>query len=127
MTEILVIDDSRAMRMIVMRHLRQAGYGEATFLEAADGREGLALIRSRQPSVVLSDWNMPEMDGLELLRELRSSGSDISFGFVTSETTEEMHDLAFAEGADFLITKPFTVPAFEEALASVMTTRHRYR
>jgi two-component system chemotaxis response regulator CheY len=127
MTEILVIDDSRAMRMIVMRHLRQAGYGEATFLEASNGREGLEVIRSRGPSLVLSDWNMPEMDGLELLQTLRGSGSDVNFGFVTSETTPQMKDVAIGAGADFVITKPFTVAAFEEALARIAVARRRTR
>ena len=114
--KILIVDDSKAMRMIIMRHLRQAGYGEADFFEAADGIQGLAQAAAEEPQLVLSDWNMPEMNGLEFLRELRKTGSDVPFGFVTSESTPDMHLLARDSGAMFLIAKPFTVDTFRETL-----------
>jgi len=115
--KILIVDDSKAMRMIVMRHLRQAGYGDSTLLEATNGAEGLASVRSSSPDLVLSDWNMPEMDGHQFLQALRAEGSTVTFGFVTSESTPEMRQLASEAGAQFLISKPFTVEAFEAALS----------
>ena len=117
--EFLIVDDSKAMRMIVSRVLRQAGHDGATFREAADGAEGLAAVRESRPDLVLSDWNMPEMDGLAFLRALRAEGIDVPFGFVTSESTPEMRETAITAGASFLVAKPFTADAFQEALASV--------
>ena len=68
---ILVADDSRVMRQIVIRTLRRAGYTDHTFLEAADGASALEMARTECPDLVLSDWNMPAPDGLEVLRRLR--------------------------------------------------------
>lgn len=115
---ILIVDDSRAMRMIVARTLKQAGHG-ADLAEACDGAEALAAIRASRPDLVVSDWNMPEMTGIELLRALRQDGIDVPFGFVTSETTAEMREQAIHAGAQFLIAKPFTAEDFGGALAAV--------
>lgn len=118
--KILVADDSRVMRQIVIRTLRQAGYTGHEIVEASNGREALALVRSSAPDLVLSDWNMPEMTGIDLLDALRSSGSTVPFGFVTSEGSADMRARASAGGALFLIAKPFTPEAFDEVLAPVL-------
>ena len=86
--KILIVDDSKAMRMIVTRTLRQAGFADHDYLEAADGAEGLAVVAAERPDLVLSDWNMPEVSGIEFLQKLRASGYDTRFGFVTSESTD---------------------------------------
>jgi two-component system chemotaxis response regulator CheY len=117
--KILVVDDSRAMRMIVKRTL--AGIDSlktATIVEAADGREALDVIDGQAPDLVLSDWNMPEMTGIELLETLNERGSTVTFGFVTSESTPQMYDRATAAGAKFLVSKPFTPQSLAEALAA---------
>jgi CheY-like chemotaxis protein len=77
--KILIVDDSKAMRMIVTRTLRQAGHGDHTFVEAVDGADGLAKVASESPDLVLSDWNMPEVTGIEFLRALRASGEERFF------------------------------------------------
>ena len=118
--KILVVDDSKAMRMIVIRTLRQAGYAGHDIVEAGDGKEALALVASEQPDLVLSDWNMPEMNGIDVLDTLRAQGSTVPFGFVTSEGSPEMRSRAAASGALFLIAKPFTPEAFDEALSQVV-------
>lgn len=117
MKKILIVDDSKAMRMIVTRTLRQAGYGECEFLEAADGVQALGVIASEDPDLVLSDWNMPNMLGIELLRQVRSKGSKVPFGFVTSEVSDHIRTEARDAGAAFLISKPFTAEAFKVAIA----------
>jgi len=114
--KILVVDDSRTMRMIVKRTLRQAGYGKLEVEEAENGAEALEKILVSQPDMVLCDWNMPVMTGIELLEALRDEGIDVKFGFVTSEGTPEMRAKAQAGGALFLIAKPFTALHFEDAL-----------
>lgn len=118
--KILIVDDSRAMRLIVRRTLRQAGLGEHEVIEASDGREALVLIGKNRPDLVLSDWNMPGMNGLELLTELRAKGNAVKFGFITSEGTVDARDAASDAGALFMITKPFTAELFREMLFAVL-------
>lgn len=115
--KILVVDDSKAMRMIVRRCLRQAGFGDADVTEAADGLQGLDAVKSFAPDLILSDWNMPEMNGLEFLQALRAEGNDVRFIFVTSEGTPEMRAKAIEAGANSLLTKPLTADRFAEVLA----------
>ena len=114
--KILIVDDSKAMRMIVKRTLRQAGLGDHETEEADDGTAALPLVDSWLPDLVLSDWNMPQMNGIDLLRQLRSKGNPVRFGFVTSEGTADMRQMAQDEGAEFLITKPFDGETFERVL-----------
>lgn len=118
---ILVVDDSRVMRSIVTRTLRQAGFGDHEIIEAGDGKQALDVISSDAPDLVLSDWNMPEMNGIDLLRSLRASGNGIAFGFVTSEGSPEMREIAAKAGAMFLIAKPFTAETFTEMLGGVLS------
>ncbi len=118
--KILIADDSRVMRQIVTRTLRQAGFGDHDLVEAADGREALDKATAEHPELVISDWNMPEMTGVEVLRALRSAGNQVPFGFVTSECTPEMQSAAQAAGALFFIIKPFTADGFRDALAPIL-------
>jgi two-component system chemotaxis response regulator CheY len=118
--KILIVDDSKAMRMIVQRTLRQAGFDSHTVSEAASGLQALTVLRTEHFDVVLSDWNMPEMTGIELLRALRAENISVQFGFVTSEGTPSMRQQAADAGASFLIAKPFTVEAFKQTLRGVL-------
>jgi len=118
--KILVVDDSKAMRMIVTRTLRQAGFGGHEIVEAVNGAEGLAVVSKGGFDLVLSDWNMPEMNGYDFLLAVRASGSKVAFGFVTSESTSSMRQQATDGGANFLIAKPFTPESFAEALKGVI-------
>jgi len=118
--KILVADDSRVMRQIVIRTLRQAGYDDHDVVEAEDGADALAKVSSEQPDLVLSDWNMPNMTGIEFLQAMRASGCAVPFGFVTSEGSAEMREKAANAGALFLIAKPFTADTFAEHLDGVI-------
>ena len=115
---ILIVDDSNVMRKIIGRTLRQAGFEGHTIDEAHDGQAALERIDASAPDLVLTDWNMPVMDGIDLLRAVRERGQDIPFVFITSEATDEMHSLAYREGAVAVITKPFTAKAFQAQLGS---------
>ncbi|MFG1610150.1 response regulator [Actinoplanes sp. NPDC049265] len=118
--KILIADDSRVMRQIVTRTLRQAGFGDHDLVEAADGKEALDKATAEGPDLVISDWNMPEMTGIEVLRQLRSAGNAVKFGFVTSECTPEMQQQAEAAGSLFFIVKPFTAERFDEVLSPIL-------
>ena len=116
--KILIVDDSKAMRMIVQRTLRQAGFDGLELFEAGDGQEGLAGVEEHRPDLVMSDWNMPNMSGIEFLQALRAKGDTTRFGFVTSEGTADMRELAAASGAEFLIAKPFDGDTFKSVLGA---------
>ena len=117
--KVIVADDSRVMRQIVIRTLRQSGYSDWDIVEAEDGAVGLAKVAAEKPDLVLSDWNMPNMTGIEFLRALRASGSTVPFAFVTSEGSDDMRATATAAGALGLIAKPFTPETFAAVLQTV--------
>jgi len=118
--KILIADDSRVMRQIVVRTLRQAGFGDHDLVEAADGQEAFDKTTAERPDLVISDWNMPGMTGIEVLRQLRAAGNNVKFGFVTSECTPEMKVAAEASGSAFFIVKPFTAERFDEVFAPIL-------
>ena len=118
--KILIVDDSTAMRMMVVRTLRQAGIGGRDVTQAEDGLVALEAIRKSEPDLVLSDWNMPNMTGLELLEALRAEDINVTFGFITTESTRDARKQATDAGAQFLVSKPFTLEAFEKVLNTVM-------
>lgn len=104
---VLVVDDSRAMRMIVSRELRNVD-AVTDVIEADSAEAAIELLPTEPVDLILCDWNMAGMTGLELLQALRAAEWTVPFGFVTSESSEAMQSRAFAAGAAFLVTKPFT-------------------
>ncbi len=117
--KILVVDDSRTIRMIVRRTLRQAGLGNHDVVEAENDQEALDAILADKPDLVLCDWNMPVMSGIELLEALQSRGIKLPFGFVTSQNTPTMKDRARQAGAWFVISKPFTADPFKAVIGKL--------
>lgn len=112
----LVVDDSRAIRMIIARQLKTLGFAT---VEASDGREALAALRSAGPfDIVLVDWNMPVMNGLELVLEVRSDRSldEMAIMMVTTESEQTQVARAIEAGASEYLMKPFSPEAFEEKL-----------
>lgn len=118
--KVLIVDDSKAMRMIVSRTLKKAGFSGHTLLEANNGVQGAQVIATEQPDLVLSDWNMPEMKGIELLKHIREEGNQVKFGFITSEGSSQIRSAASEAGADFVITKPFTEESFQNVLEPIL-------
>lgn len=114
--KILVVDDSKVMRRLVMRAIRQAGHGDAEVFEAENGAEAVAISKAESPDCVLADWNMPIMTGIEMLREMRATGDEVTVGFITSESSSEVKSEAFDAGASFLLSKPFQADDLEACL-----------
>jgi len=106
----LIVDDSSVMRKIVERALRQAGISLEEVIEAASGLEALKLLGHRRVDLILSDINMPNMDGLEFIRQLRAQrlAPDVPVVMITTESSEEHVRDAIAAGAQGYIRKPFT-------------------
>ena len=106
--------------MLVRRTLRQANIGDHEYEEAADGQEALDKLVSFPADLILSDWNMPSMDGPAMLAALRESGNEtVKVGFVTSQSSAEARETLRQAGAAFLITKPFTAEDFEAVFRSL--------
>ncbi|HTP27405.1 MAG TPA: response regulator [Anaeromyxobacteraceae bacterium] len=118
---ILIVDDSKAMRAIVMRAVKAAGFADATYREAGNGVEALAAIRAQLPDLVLTDWNMPEMSGFELIKAVRAEGHPLKIGMVTSESDPALCEQARAAGALFLLAKPFSPEAVKALLLPVLS------
>lgn len=115
-----MVDDSKTMRLLVQRAIRQAGYRGLQIEEAENGVQGLEKLNACRPKVVLSDWNMPEMSGIAFLKQVRASNNMVPFGFITSEASAEIKDLAMDSGAAFLLTKPFTPEDVMKALTPIL-------
>jgi two-component system chemotaxis response regulator CheY len=120
MTKALIVDDSKTIRTILGRILRELGY---EVCEAGDGKQALRVMEAEKATVtvVLADWNMPEMNGLELLKELRRDAALASLKviMVTTETELDHMVLALEAGANEYVMKPFTKEILREKLEMV--------
>lgn len=120
--KVLVVDDFATMRRIIKGVLRQIGF--KNFREAEDGKEALQLMKSEKFDLVLCDWNMPEMPGIELLKLVRADDElkDTPFVMVTAEAQKENILEAVKSGVSNYIVKPFTANAVEEKLKKVFAS-----
>jgi len=112
----LIVDDSSVMRKIVERALRQAGLDLAVVHEAGSGSEGLELLKAEAVDLILSDINMPVMDGLEFLRQIRAQNlaPGVPVVMITTESSEEHVRRSIQAGAQGYIRKPFTAEQVKE-------------
>ena len=119
----LIVDDSSVMRKIVERTLRQAGLDLEVVYEASSGSEALEVLQSRQVHLILSDINMPSMDGLEFLNQLRSRNlaKDVPIVMITTESSAEHVKKAILAGARGYIRKPFTVEQMKEHVVPLVS------
>lgn len=123
--KVLIVDDSASIRKIMKKMLQEMGYNT---LEAAHGKEALEQL-SAHPEIglVMLDWNMPEMTGIEMLEALKSKGGERpTIVMVTTENEANKIVLALAKGANEYIMKPFTREILAEKLAilGIRTENH---
>ena len=116
---VLIVDDSSVMRKIVERSLRQAGFELGQVLEANNGAEGLNLAQQHTLDLILSDINMPTMDGLEFVRQVQSieSAKGVPVVIISTEGSEARVVEAIHCGARGFIRKPFTPDQVRERIA----------
>ncbi len=121
---VLIVDDSSVMRKIVARGLRQAGFTLSAIMEAGDGQQAMDLLKTDTDfKLILSDWNMPVMDGLNFVKAVRSSTpqvKNIPIVMVTTEGGESKVAAAMEAGANGHIKKPFTPDILKESLNSFL-------
>lgn len=119
---VLIVDDSSVMRKIVERSLRQAGLQVGKVSEANNGAEALALVQENSFDLILSDINMPTMDGLEFVRQLQSveNAKGVPVVMITTEGSESRVVEALSCGARGYIRKPFTADQVKEHVAPLV-------
>jgi two-component system, chemotaxis family, chemotaxis protein CheY len=114
---ILIVDDSATMRKIIMRGIRQAGIANADFQEAGDGVEGLQAVEGRSFDLILSDVNMPNMNGLEFVSKVTGQvSSPPPIVMITTEGSEDVISEAMSRGATGYLKKPFTPEKIQEVI-----------
>ena len=119
---VLLVDDSSTMRKIIGRSLRQAGIDFDNIYEAGDGLEALEVLEKESVDIVLSDINMPNMDGITFLKEKssRDNMKDIPVLMISTETGEDIIGEAKSYGAVGAIKKPFTPDKVNEVLGPLL-------
>ncbi len=124
-TKILVVDDFEPMRKVTSTQLRSLGATQ--IYQAKDGAEALRILKQQPVDLILSDWNMPIMTGLELLTAVRASEkySHIPFIMITAEAERERVVEAIAHGVNELLVKPYTAGGLSERIAKVESRRSR--
>jgi len=121
--KILAVDDFPTMRRIVKTLLRQVGY--ANVVEAEDGLEALTKLKEEKIDLVLLDWNMPKMNGLAVLKAMRSDDElrHIPVVMVTAESKQRDVMEAIKAGVDNYVVKPFTAETLAEKIGKVLEKR----
>jgi two-component system chemotaxis response regulator CheY len=120
--DVLVVDDSAAIRKILQRVLRQTGMAIGTIHEAGDGQEALQVLNSQKIGLVLSDINMPKMDGIQLLAAIKAvpGWHGIPVVLITTEGGEAKVGEAVRLGAAGYVRKPFTADQIKEKLVGIL-------
>ena len=116
--KILLVDDSRTIRNIQKNVLAQLGYTEV--VEAADGVEALAQITAHQPDLLLIDWNMPNMDGITLVRKIRETDKKMPLIMCTTEAEKTRVLEAIKAGVNNYVVKPFTGETLAEKITATL-------
>jgi len=119
--KVLVVDDSSVMRQIIKNTLKQLGFAAGNISDAEDGAAGLKKLESDAVDLVISDWNMPKMTGIEFLKAVRGNDKlkGINFLMVTSEADKEKIMEAVQAGVNQYIVKPFNANQLEEKIKTI--------
>ncbi len=118
---IITVDDSSTMRRIIKNTLKRIGYGDEV-LEAENGKEALEVLENKEVDLIITDWNMPVMDGLTFVKKIRSDKKydDVPIIMVTTEAAKEDIITALKAGVNNYIVKPFTPQVLKEKIETVM-------
>ena len=116
--KILLVDDSRTIRNIQKNVLAQLGYTEV--MEAADGVEALKVIAENRPDLALIDWNMPNMDGITLVRKIRETDKTLPLIMCTTEAEKTRVLEAIKAGVNNYVVKPFTAETLAEKITATL-------
>lgn len=115
---VLVVDDYQTMIRIIKNLLKQLGFNNID--EATDGQSALAKIGEKSYGLIISDWNMEPMTGLDLLKSVRGAGNKVPFIMVTAESKTENVIAAKEAGVNNYIVKPFNADTLKQKLSAVL-------
>ncbi|WP_051303223.1 response regulator [Psychromonas aquimarina] len=121
--KLLIVDDSKAMQAIVRRGLTKFEHVTFSIKKASNGKDALAVIDEWHPDIILSDWHMPHMSGLELLAVIRKRELPIKVGLVTTERNEGRIKKAIKLGAEFVLAKPFDDESLHKAIIPLIKVK----
>ena len=116
--KVLAIDDSETMLNMVKQTLEMGGYEVVT---AKDGKDGVAKYSESSPDIIITDINMPVMDGITLIGEIRKLNSDIPIITLTTESEDQMKQKGFEAGANGWIVKPFRPAQFLDIVKQILS------
>jgi len=118
--KILAVDDSATMRRIIINTLKRLGY--TNIVEATDGRDAIAKLKVEAISFVITDWNMPEMDGLEFVSTIRSTErfKHLPVLMVTTRSVKEDIVEALKAGVNHYLVKPFTPDTLKQKIEQIL-------
>ncbi len=119
---VLIVDDSSSMRAVIKRAIKVSGFNVGQYLEAGDGREALDVLKDQWVDIVLTDINMPHMNGMELITEIKADGMlrSIPVVMVTTEGSEKRVQESMELGASGYIKKPFLPEDMKRTLSDIM-------
>lgn len=117
-TNVLIVDDYKTMLRVIRNLLAQIGFTQVD--EATDGSMALGMIAQKKYDLVISDWNMEPMTGLDLLKSVRAAGNKVPFIMVTAESKTENVVAAKSAGVNNYIIKPFSAETLKAKIASVL-------
>jgi len=118
---IITVDDSSTMRRIIKNTLKKIGYGD-NILEAENGKEALDVLSTKDIDIIITDWNMPIMDGLTFVKKIRSDSkyNDTPIIMVTTEAAKEDIITALQSGVNNYVVKPFTPDVLKDKIETVL-------
>lgn len=119
---ILIVDDSSPMRMIIKKNIKASGFKTGNLFEAANGMEALEIIKTEWLDIILTDYNMPVMNGLELVSEIKKidAAKDIPIVMISTEGSKERINAFFESGITGYIKKPFTPQVIKAKLNELL-------
>lgn len=130
MASIMIVDDSSVTRKVIKKHIKSGPYANAELIEAQNGEEALENVKNGvKVDVILSDWNMPKMNGLEFVRGVRQHESSVNTEnpvkiiMITTEGTIDKVSAAMESGVNEYIVKPFTADTLTKTLKKVLPLR----
>ena len=119
----LVVDDSSTMRRIIINTLNKLGYQD--FVEASNGREGIDRLGSGSVDMIITDWNMPEMNGIDFIKAVRgqTTSKDVPVLMVTTNAAKDDIVEALRAGVNNYVVKPFTAETIKEKIDAVLEAK----
>jgi two-component system, chemotaxis family, chemotaxis protein CheY len=121
MLKVLVVDDSTTMRKVLIKELLKLNFSESNLVEASDGREAIRATMEKKFDLIIMDWNMPNILGIEAVKSIRGAGIETPILMVTTESEKDNIIAAIRAGANNYLVKPFSSESFRNKIVDLMS------